>query len=758
MSRRLVARVANRTSVIVFAVLLLLASTIFTPWKVLATEDNSPPQVTAYSMSATTFSTETTDQTLTLSVTLTDDQAGVCIASDCGSYNSSATQVTYYSSDFSHHVSFTNFSRTSGDDKNGTYQATATWPKGIQTGNYTVSLFLLVDKLGNSSSLTSGQLQAAVPGATGVTVTNTAADSDTTAPLVTAFSMSATSFSTETTDQTLTLTVTLTDAQAGVCSNGDCGSYYDSSETQLRMMPDSGGQLVDFTNFTRASGTDKNGTYTATGTWRHGMKKGSWSVTSFLLVDKLGNLRTLTAAQILSAVPGATGTTVTNTATHDDTTAPQLLSYNVSPTEINTENGSQTLTLTARITDDQSGVCIASDCGANIGSPSQARIVPIVGTQSATFYNFTRISGDDKDGIYTADVTIPQHAKEGIWTIQAFFLGDKVGNVTPVSLSAADIQALPGATGITIVNTATAASVTIEQDWTITSSTGSVTFPAGTVITRKDNGSFALYKMLAEAFNTTDLTNQNRAGTVVGTLRIGIPGLNLSFSKPVTVRLNVDSKYNGKTLKIQSLGEGSGSWANETSCTVSGGVCTFTASHATYFLASLVSTTSSSAKATTVLLNGSTDFFTNGVSQDVKVGDVIQFCLTDATTCAEGDLHTITVKSIDAAGNSVVLTFASTPFDATFHPGTSQDVDIDKDGTNDLQVLLNSISSDTANFTFKKLSKVAATSQQAPASTVADSPIKKNNHLVWWLVGGLVILIALVRVSSKKSKTSNRPK
>src|SRR2546423_1361348 len=100
----------------VFALVIIsaLVASILSPWKVLAAQDNTAPNLTAYSMSATSFSTESTDQTLTLSVTLTDDQAGVCSSSDCGSFfNGSSTSLRMLSdSGGSQHVDFTNFTRT----------------------------------------------------------------------------------------------------------------------------------------------------------------------------------------------------------------------------------------------------------------------------------------------------------------------------------------------------------------------------------------------------------------------------------------------------------------------------------------------------------------------------------------------------------------------------------------------------------------------------------------------------------------------
>jgi hypothetical protein len=66
-----------------------------------------------------------------------------------------------------------------------------------------------------------------------------------------------------------------------------------------------------------------------------------------------------------------------------------------------------------------------------------------------------------------------------------------------------------------------------------------------------------------------------------------IPGLDLSFSQPVTVSLFVGSAYNGYCLSIQSLPDGGLAWANETSCTVTNGCVTFTVDHATRFVANL---------------------------------------------------------------------------------------------------------------------------------------------------------------------------
>ena len=144
---------------------------------------------------------------------------------------------------------------------------------------------------------------------------------------------------------------------------------------------------------------------------------------------------------------------------------------------------------------------------------------------------------------------------------------------------------VPGADGF-VVNTATAQQVTIDREWTISTGGNSVTFPVGTVVTRADDGVFAFYQMTAQQFALDDsVTSAGLDGVPVATLRFGIPGLNLSFSQPVDVSMEVGSQYNGDTLSIQSLTEGGATWANETTCLVVDGRIHFTVDHATRFVA-----------------------------------------------------------------------------------------------------------------------------------------------------------------------------
>jgi hypothetical protein len=583
---------------------------------VLASGDNTAPQITAFSITPTEFNTQSEDQTLTLNVTLTDDIAGVCTSSDCGNYNSSASQVRITPFDDGEFgvqsVYFYNYVRTSGDDKNGTYTATATVPRNSRGGTWKVQSVFLADKLGNYVSLDAEDLLAAVPDATGVTLTNDAVNSDSNPPVITAFHISPTSFNTENGSQLLTLSITLTDDDSGVCTASDCG-VSNNGGTQIFITPNDdsyGSQSTIFYNLTRISGDDKNGTYTATTTIPQNSKGGAWKVQNILLEDKLGNYRWMNAEELLAAVPDATGVTLTNTATDSDSTAPTVTSFSIHPIEFNTDSEEQTLTLDITLADNIAGVCVVGDCGNYNSSPTQVTIAPLIGTQSRVFFDFTRTSGDDKNGTYTATTTIPKNSKEGIWKVGSVLLVDKLGNYRWLDTEGL-LAAVPDASGVTLANTAETSEVTIDRDWTISSDFASVSFTAGTVVTKKEGGSFAFYRMTNQNTDLEDLINVDEMPAMglvdqygnplvdengdpiydeinaltAATIRIGIPNLNLNFSQSVTISLSVDSKYNGHRLNISSLTEDGDSWSQETSCLVSKGKCRFTADHATYFTA-----------------------------------------------------------------------------------------------------------------------------------------------------------------------------
>jgi hypothetical protein len=111
-----------------------------------------------------------------------------------------------------------------------------------------------------------------------------------------------------------------------------------------------------------------------------------------------------------------------------DTTPPTLVALSVDPTAVDATAGPQTVTATATITDDLSGVSdLHSDFRILFGSPS--------GSHAAVGF-FQHTSGDE----FTAQFTIPQFAEGGLWRPSFVILRDQVGNI--LFLSNSDLQSM----------------------------------------------------------------------------------------------------------------------------------------------------------------------------------------------------------------------------------------------------------------------------------------------------------------------------
>jgi hypothetical protein len=108
-----------------------------------------------------------------------------------------------------------------------------------------------------------------------------------------------------------------------------------------------------------------------------------------------------------------------------DTEAPQLQSLSWTPSSVNTSAGAQTITVTARITDDLSGF----DVGPNYTHGSmQVRFVSPSNSQIVDASVSELVSGLPVDCIVRGTVTLPAFAESGIWTVQYVNFSDQVGN------------------------------------------------------------------------------------------------------------------------------------------------------------------------------------------------------------------------------------------------------------------------------------------------------------------------------------------
>lgn len=124
-----------------------------------------------------------------------------------------------------------------------------------------------------------------------------------------------------------------------------------------------------------------------------------------------------------------------------DTLPPEVPSASVSPASVDVTSGPQTVTITLRATDDDSGVYFGNTYLYDVAN----HMVTL-----DLFGDGQRTSGDELDGIYTVTMTVPQYARPGNWRVDAF-VRDNAGNQAdffPYAMAFPD----PGAMTFTVVN------------------------------------------------------------------------------------------------------------------------------------------------------------------------------------------------------------------------------------------------------------------------------------------------------------------
>jgi len=162
---------------------------------------------------------------------------------------------------------------------------------------------------------------------------------DTQPPVLTSFTFSPTSVDTTTTSATVTMTAQVTDNLSGVAA------------VDADFISPSGGEAASC-GMSLISGTNLNGTYQCTVGIPAYSEAGTWTVFYVYVADNVNNNHTYHTSD-LAALGFPTQLQVTS---NQDLTAPVLASFTFSPTSVDTTTSSATVTMTAQVTDNLSGV------------------------------------------------------------------------------------------------------------------------------------------------------------------------------------------------------------------------------------------------------------------------------------------------------------------------------------------------------------------------------------------------------------------
>jgi hypothetical protein len=370
---------------------------------VTSTEDNEPPQLAGLSFSASSVNVTGGPQTVAVTAHITDNLSGFASGS-----------IVFRSPSGKHVTEAASFTKVSGTEMNGTYEAKVTFKRYIEPGAWKVTALHMVDNVENETTLVARKLQAkGLPETIQVESVE-----DEQPPTLAGFSISPSSVNVSSAEQTVTVGAHITDALSGFAK----GSVTFESP--------SGKQVTNEAQFTKVSGTEQDGTYEATVTFNKFIQSGSWKVRAVNLTDNVGNSAKVTAPELEGkGLPDTVSVTST-----EDTAAPGLGSLAFSSASVNTTSSVQSVTVTGEITDNLSGFAH----GTIVFESPNGKVLTNVAS-------FSKVSGTATKGIYEAKVTFKQFVQAGTWKVSNVNLVDAVGNEVNISASGLEGKGFPAA-------------------------------------------------------------------------------------------------------------------------------------------------------------------------------------------------------------------------------------------------------------------------------------------------------------------------
>jgi Ca2+-binding RTX toxin-like protein len=198
------------------------------------------------------------------------------------------------------------------------------------------------------------------------------------------------------------------------------------SPPQIVFESPSGQQVIGMFDIQNpVSGDRLDGVFRATVTLGPFSEAGTWKVRSVLLNDQANNVVSLTPAS--SPALADLSFEVLNDDT--DITLPVLQSISLSDTLVDIGANETTVLVTARLTDDVSGIFDGIFANGMSHSPPQITFVSPSGQRVTGMFDILHpISGDRLDGVFRAAVNLGPHAQAGTWKVESILINDEAGN------------------------------------------------------------------------------------------------------------------------------------------------------------------------------------------------------------------------------------------------------------------------------------------------------------------------------------------
>jgi hypothetical protein len=409
----------------------------------IAQSDTTPSTLTALALSTTSVNVSSAAQAIVISASITDDLSGVYYCT-----------VTFTSP--SGQEQSAGMDLIGGTVLNGMYEGEVVIPLYAEAGTWKIGVEIL-DLTDNEAVYTSSQLSTLGFTST-INVTDT--NPDTTPPTLVSASFSPTSINTSLLPANVTVSLHITDASAGA-------NFRSLVNFAVIMAPTNAGaygpfQYLSQDDFSLASGTAQNGTWTATKSMPVDTG-GSWTIVQVILYDSVTNKITLTQSQLNSM---GIEPILTVTSSSIDSTPPTVTGLTIAPSTINTQTLPATVLVTVAATDDLTGV--------NFGLTTTALsfldlyFISPSGNQEVHSLALPTLSvGLPTLGTWEYTLTWPRFSEAGTWTCFYLRITDFAGNSKTYGTS----DFIAAGINYTVVVDESSYSV----DGTVTSSGGTVT-------------------------------------------------------------------------------------------------------------------------------------------------------------------------------------------------------------------------------------------------------------------------------------------
>jgi hypothetical protein len=363
--------------------------------------DTSPPTLVSLAFSPNPVDVTASAQTVTLTLHLTDDLAGVDLTQDVGDY------IAIKSPNLQSQMLYVHdFQLIDGTSLDGTWQVAFTMPKSADAGSWVVDPIMIKDLVGNLLYLYGDQVQ----GLPTLTVNSVP---DTTPPQILSLAISTPSVDTSLDWGMITVSLEIADNQSGFGPAGN--DNFSNGSGVLAMYPSAGVYVrpVFTATFHRTSGTPQQGTYDATLYFPRYCPSGNWALYLEML-DNVGNRVTLNAGQLEAA-----GWTyqVDVHSDPEDTAPVSLTKVTLTPITIDTSLTAQDVAVSAEFHDDLSG---AERIDVGLRSPS--------GQQSKYVTFYPSVWGDPSQQTVTVPLTFPRYSEAGTWKASWITTYDQVGH------------------------------------------------------------------------------------------------------------------------------------------------------------------------------------------------------------------------------------------------------------------------------------------------------------------------------------------